>query len=235
MYLYKLGMAQTPARQAGERQTRRAIVKILKTEGPLDSARLAKKLRLTAMAVRQHLYALEREKLVNFEERPVPVGRPAKHWQLTRQADRLFPDAYAELNVALIDALQDAFGAEGIERVLQSRSARQRAAYMQRIPVGAPLGQKLRLLARIRTEEGYMAQFTRDGSGGFLFIENHCPICAAAAACQGLCAMELDLFRQILGPNANVERSEHIIAGDRRCVYSVTPASRTTRGRKAPP
>jgi predicted ArsR family transcriptional regulator len=235
MYLYKLCMAHTPERQAGERQTRRAIVKILKTEGPLDSARLAKKLRLTAMAVRQHLYALEREKLVTFEERPVPVGRPAKHWQLTRQADRLFPDAYAELNVALIDALQDAFGAEGIERVLQSRSARQRARYMQRIPVGAPLGEKLRSLARIRTEEGYMAQVTPDGSGGFLLVENHCPICTAAAACQGLCATELDLFRQILGPNAIVERSEHIISGDRRCVYSITPASRTARGRKASP
>src|SRR5262245_21027752 len=85
-----------------EGKTRRAIVKLLKAEGPLDSSRLAKKLRLTAMAVRQHLYALERENLVNAEERRVPIGRPAKYWQLTPEADRLFPDAYAELSVSLI-------------------------------------------------------------------------------------------------------------------------------------
>jgi predicted ArsR family transcriptional regulator len=48
-------------RPQGERKTRRAIIKILKTQGPLDSARLADQLGLTAMAVRQHLYALQGE------------------------------------------------------------------------------------------------------------------------------------------------------------------------------
>jgi len=37
-----------------EGKTRRAIVKLLKTEGALDSSRLARHLRLTPMAVRQH-------------------------------------------------------------------------------------------------------------------------------------------------------------------------------------
>src|SRR6266550_7217596 len=103
---------------AVERSTRRAIVKLLKTEGALDSTRLATRLRLTPMAVRQHLYALQRERLVTAEERPVPIGRPAKYWRLTRQADRLFPDAYAELNVALIGAVSSTFGPEGLQRVL---------------------------------------------------------------------------------------------------------------------
>jgi predicted ArsR family transcriptional regulator len=79
----------------GERKTRRAITKILKTEGPIDSAQLAERLGLTAMAVRQHLYVLQREGLVAAEERPVPIGRPAKFWRLTREAHHLFPEAYA--------------------------------------------------------------------------------------------------------------------------------------------
>ena len=37
------------------------------------------------MAVRQHLYALQQEKLVTAEERPVPLGRPAKFWTLTQR------------------------------------------------------------------------------------------------------------------------------------------------------
>ena len=202
-------------------KTRRAIVKRLKADGPLDSARLARRLGLTPMAVRQHLYALQREKLVTAEERKGRLGRPAKYWQLTREADRLFPDAYAELSVALIGALGDTFGEAGVQRVLASRCAAQRTAYRARIDASAPLGDKLRALAKQRTEEGYMAEVRRDGDG-YLFIENHCPICAAASVCQGFCSTELELFREVLGPQVAVERGEHIVSGDRRCVYRVT-------------
>ena len=205
----------------GERKTRRAITKLLKTEGPVGSAQLAERLGLTAMAVRQHLYALQREGLVSAEERPVPIGRPAKFWRLTREADRLFPEAYAELSVALIDSVKDAFGDEGLERVLTSRCARQRMDYGKRIRPGDSLKRKLEELAKVRTEEGYMAEVRPEGKGSFLLIENHCPICAAANACQGFCATELDLFRSVLGTDVTVERAEHILSGDHRCVYRV--------------
>src|SRR5262245_61789804 len=110
-----------------DRKTRRALVYLLKTQGPLTSAQLADRLRLTAMAVRQHLYALQAEKFVTVEERRVPIGRPAKHWQLTAAADRFFPDAYSELSLSLIGALGDAFGPDGLKRVLETRCARQQA------------------------------------------------------------------------------------------------------------
>ncbi len=190
----------------------------------MDSAQLAERLGLTTMAVRQHLYVLQGEKLVTAEERPGPVGRPAKHWRLTREADRLFPDAYAELSVALLDALGDAFGPTGLKRVLDSRCARQQADYAGRIAPVASLEEKLRQLARVRTEEGYMADVTAEGSASFLFVENHCPICAAATACQGFCDTEIALFRTVLGPDVGVERVEHIVSGARRCAYRITPA-----------
>ena len=209
---------------AGERKTRRAIVKLLKTDGPADSAQLAERLGLTAMAVRQHLYALQKENLVTAEARPSTVGRPAKLWRLTREADRLFPEAYAELSVALIDAMQETFGAEGLGRVLESRCARQRADYRKRIRPEDPLEKRLGELARVRTEEGYMAEVRAEEGGRFLLVENHCPICAAANACQGFCSTELDLFRSVLGPGVRVERVEHIVSGGQRCAYRVTPA-----------
>src|SRR5437016_14425961 len=86
--------------------TRHAILKFLKTEGPADAATLAGHLRLTAMAVRQHLYELEDQKFVVAEARPVPLGRPATYWQLTAKADRLFPQASAELSLSLIRAAE---------------------------------------------------------------------------------------------------------------------------------
>ena len=217
----------TETQAPGERKTRRAITKLLKTEGPIGSAQLAERLGLTAMAVRQHLYVLQREGLVSSEERPVPIGRPAKFWRLTREADRLFPEAYAELSVALIDSVKDAFGDEGLERVLSSRCARQQMDYGKRIRPGDSLKRKLEELAKVRTEEGYMAEVRAEGEGSYLLIENHCPICAAANACQGFCATELDLFRSVLGPGVIVDRAEHIISGDHRCVYRVSPQKGT--------
>jgi|SRR5690349_14319581 len=221
------------AQAPGERKTRRAIAKLLKTEGPIDSAQLAQRLGLTAMAVRQHLYALQREGLVTSEERPVPIGRPAKFWRLTREADHLFPETYAELSVALIDSVKDAFGEEGLERVLTSRCARQRMDYGKRIRPNDPLDRKLKELAQVRTEEGYMAEIRREEDGSFLLVENHCPICAAANACQGFCSTELDLFRFVLGPGVSVERAEHIIKGDHRCVYRISAQKAQKGSQKA--
>jgi len=212
-----------PSAAAGETKTRRRIVKLLKMEGAMDSASLAGRLGVTAMAVRQHLYALQQEKLVAAEARPVPLGRPAKFWTLTKDAERLFPDAYAELNAALITSVQDAFGPEGMARLLDARVVRQRADYASRINAAAPLAKRVQQLAAIRADEGYMAEVKREGSG-FLLIENHCPICAAATVCQGFCASELDLFRSALGPGVTVERAEHILSGDRRCVYRIAPS-----------
>jgi predicted ArsR family transcriptional regulator len=217
-------------KESGDRKTRRAIVQLLKTEGPLTSSQLAERLGVTAMAVRQHLYALESEKFVTMEERPVPIGRPAKHWQLTAEADRLFPDAYAELSVSLIAALGDTFGAEGLKRVIESRSARQEQEYAERIKPSGSLKQKLQQLARVRTDEGYMAEVLPGEKGSYLLVERHCPICVAATQCQGFCSSELDLFRKVLGPDVQIEREEHIVSGARRCTYRVTSTSGIERG-----
>lgn len=212
-----------PIREHPENQkTRRRIVKLLKIEGPLDSKRLGARLGVSAMAVRQHLYALQDQRLVVARERPAPFGRPAKFWELTREADRLFPDAYAELSVSLIDAMSDTFGLKGLQQILEGRARRQRAQYVAEIPETMPLRKKLERLVRIRTEEGYMAELRAVGHNRYLFIENHCPICAAASICKGLCLNELNLFQSILGRAVSVKRLEHILAGERRCVYEVT-------------
>lgn len=83
---------------------------------------------------------------------------------------------------------------------------------------------KLAALAVLRRDEGYMAEWRKDEQGLWL-IENNCPICAAASACNGLCDGELELFRELLG-EVEVLREEHIIAGARRCVYRMVEAAR---------
>ena len=60
---------------------------------------------------------------------------------------------------------------------------------------------------------------------GWLLIENHCPICAAAQVCQGICAAEEALFQDVLGPGVHVARDEYILDGARRCTYRVSPST----------
>jgi len=219
-------MTETP--YALEPRTRRGLLERLKQEGAQDAGALAETLGVSAMAVRQHLYALEGEGLVTFEEEPRPVGRPAKLWRLTEAADRFFPDGHAELTLGLLAALRAAFGEAGMEKLLAARTADQIAAYRRRVKPSDPLEVRLAALAELRTEEGYMAAVEGDrgdgSNGGYLFVENHCPVCAAARSCQGLCASELEVFRTVLGPDVTVERSDHILAGARRCAYRVSEA-----------
>jgi len=222
-------MPDAPDRKRAGPPTRRAIIDILKQEPPQSAEDLARRLGISAMAVRQHLYALQEEKLVAFEEAPRPVGRPAKLWRLTPAADRFFPDGHAGLSLELIEAVKEAFGPEGLERLVAVRSKAQAAAYRRKVKLGDSLPKRLKALAELRSAEGYMAEAREAEDGSFLLVEHHCPICSAAAACTGLCAAELEVFAEVIGPDAQIERSDHILAGARRCAYRVTRAKKNKR------
>lgn len=202
---------------------RERVLLVLKTKGPQTAARMAKRLSVTAMAVRQHLAVLQAEKLVDFTEERREVGRPARLWQLTAKAYTRFPDRHEDLAVGMLQAVQRAFGDEGIERLTEERTRQQADSYRARIPGSdAPIEERVATLARIRREEGYMAEWRRRRDGTLQLVENHCAISKAARICTKLCGDELQLFRSVLGEDVSVERTEHILSGDRCCTYCIT-------------
>jgi predicted ArsR family transcriptional regulator len=212
--------------------SRRALLDRLKRAGPQQARDLAAHLGVTAMAARQHLYALEAGGIVVAEQQPRPRGRPVKLWRLTEAAAPFFPDGHAELTLGLLDAMTAAFGARGLGKLIAARGEAQRVAYGARIQAHWPLKRRVEALARIRAEEGYMAEVHNGGPGAgpgtergvYLLVENHCPICAAARACRGLCQRELELFQKVLGPDVKVERLDHLLSGARRCSYRIRRA-----------
>jgi iron-sulfur cluster biosynthesis transcriptional regulator SufR len=201
--------------------SRQAILHLLKQQGSSDAEALASQLGISAMAVRQHLYALRLQELVTYKEQPRPVGRPAKMWRLTPAAEPHFPDSHAGLTVNLLNAAEQTFGELGVKRVVSRCAEQQIEAYRARIPAPASLQKRLQMLISIRNEEGYMAEVHRQQDGSFLLIENHCPISTAAKTCPKLCDAELEVFRAILGKGVTIERTEHMTAGGRRCVYRI--------------
>lgn len=194
---------------------------LLKTRGPQTAADLGEAAGVTAEAARQQLVRLAADGLVVATAEPRGVGRPAQVWGLTEAGHARFPDAHAELTAQLIRTIRAQLGEAVLDRLIESRSAESRAAYAAALEGAADLGERVARLAEARTREGYMAE-SRAEEDGYLLVENHCPICVAATECQGFCRAELDTFRDVLGPDTSVERTEHIVNGDRRCAYRVS-------------
>jgi predicted ArsR family transcriptional regulator len=202
---------------------RAAVRELLKREGPISAGSAAQRLGITAMAVRQHLYALRNTGEADHVEEARPRGRPVKLWRATQAADPHFADSHSALAADLIVQMKKAFGEDGLDRLLKLRNAELEKTYRAKTDRARTLKAKLEALVRIRSAEGYLAEVRRDSeTGAWLFVENHCPICAAARLCTGLCREELALFHRVLGKNVRVERLSHILAGAGRCAYRVT-------------
>jgi predicted ArsR family transcriptional regulator len=203
------------------------VLEHLKRSDGATASEVAAALGITEAAVRQHIDALSELGLV--ERRAVPRaragrGRSPVEWVVTPKAASEFADRHGQLTVELLDAIRDALGPDGLDRVIDSRAEQQLEAYRAVVPAAgtATLEQRVRALARQRTAEGYMADVHRDGDAVVL-VEHHCPICTAATACPGFCRSELQLFRDTLGPDVTIERTAHLLAGDVRCAYLVRP------------
>ena len=194
---------------------------LLKTRGPSRTGDIAGRLGLSRQGARQQLEKLAAEGLVAFAEERAGVGRPRRSWRVTAAAEARFPDTHSALTVELLGAVAAEFGEAGLDRLIARRERDSLDAY--RVAMGGltNLRARLRRLAGLRRAEGYMAEVGED-EHGLLLIENHCPICAAASACQGLCRSELAIFKAALGDDCRVERVDHILAGARRCAYRVT-------------
>jgi len=192
---------------------------LLKTRGALTTRALAEALNVSVPAVRQHLQA--RRDLVECETVNQGVGRPAQTWRLSAAGQARFPDTHAELTVRLIGFI-DKLGPGALDGVLEQSYRYQLERYRERLAACRSLGERVRRLAVLRREEGYMAEASRDGRA-WLLVEHHCPICAAAEACQGFCRNELELFRSVL-PGTRVLRTEYLLDGGQRCAYRIEPA-----------
>ena len=197
----------------------------LKSRGPLGTSTLARALGITEVGVRQHLAKLHAEGLVGFEDQAGEVGRPKRMWRLTAKGHARFPDTHGDLTVSLIEGIRSVFGEAGLNRLIEARQEAGVATYRQALEPHPDLGDRVGVLARLRTVEGYMAEFEMQGDGSFLLIENHCPICAAAKTCQGFCRSELELLRAAFGADMSVTRQEHLLSEGRRCVYRIARLS----------
>ncbi len=200
------------------------FLRLLKTRGPQTSLAVAKELGITGEGARFQLTRLVEEGLVQVITESKGVGRPTQIWSITEKGNARFPDNHAEFSVQLIESIKEALGQDALDEVIALRERKANGKYIDALKNIPGLEEKISRLAELRNTDGYLAEWDKDGDG-FILIENHCPICAAAQRCNDLCDAELNTFKEIFGEGISIERVDHIIAGSRRCAYKIRNVS----------
>jgi predicted ArsR family transcriptional regulator len=184
---------------------------------------LAHPLRISAVAVRKHLAALERDNFVTTELERRPVGRPTYLYRPTATAQALFPSDYANLATAVLELIRLLDGEHKVDELFQHRARALGLELATRVR-GATLRERIRQVAQVLEEQGYMPEVIelQEGRERYLLTEHHCPIFQVAKAFQQACKCELDVLLKLL--RVRVERRDHRMTGHPHCSYLVSRA-----------
>lgn len=197
------------------------ILMLLKMKGEATSLLIATELAITKEGARKHLLTLAADGLVQTTIKSEGVGRPSTYYCLTEKGLSGFPNTHAEVTVDLLKSVRKLLGENALELLIGDREKQTYERYEALLNKTDSLEERLDVLVDIRSREGYMAEWKKEGED-YLLIENHCPICAAATECQGFCRAELKNFKAIIGQDHHVERVSHIVSGAQRCMYRIT-------------
>lgn len=205
-------------RAGDENSTRNVLLTMLKTGGSLTVGDMAARLGITAMAVRRHLHALQRDGIVSARAVRQSVGRPMYRYALTEQSDTLFPRNYHQLALDLLEQLDEGRESEAVGRFFQKRKQKLIGKYSDAVS-GDSLSDKVERLAAIQNAGGYMADWESGSGGHYVINEYNCPIAHVASKYTQACDSELELFEELL--DAHVERVECLAKQGVVCKYII--------------
>ena len=218
-------LSSTPS--GSPRALRNEILLRLRREGPASPDQLAAAIGASRTGVLQQLRALEQTHFVSRQTVRHGVGRPRHLYDVTPDAQELFPSNYDGLAEGLLAAIGAVGGDALIEQIFQARRRqigdRVRRELAERVGEDAPLGERVRALAVLQDEQGYLADAVVDPDGTIRLREHNCAILDVAQGQRSACDAELDLFRDVLG--VEVVRETHIASGDRCCSYRIKDAT----------
>jgi predicted ArsR family transcriptional regulator len=204
---------------------RRAILLHLRRVGPSVPDAISSAIGSSRSGVAQQLRALDTAGLVTRTSVRHGVGRPRHLYDITPDAQGLFPSNYDGLATGLLAAILEVGGETLVEDVFAARRRQAEARLRQRmdasLPPGAPLADRVHELARLQDELGYVSE-ARVDADGIRLLEHNCAVLDVARGMPVACRTELELFREVLG--VDLVRERHIAAGDRCCEYRIAEA-----------
>jgi predicted ArsR family transcriptional regulator len=215
-----------PARAAGS-TLRHEILVALRRNGATAPEQLAATLGASRTGVLQQLRSLEAAGLVDRRTVRHGVGRPRHVYDVTPAAQSAFPSNYDGLAAGLLAAIGAVGGDDLVAEVFDARrhliADQVKGRLDQRLPANAPLEARVRELAVIQDEQGYLSSAFIGADGMIRLRQCNCAIFGIAAQSSSPCDAELALFQEVLG--ADVVRETHIASGDRSCTFRIAETS----------
>ncbi|WP_458743519.1 helix-turn-helix transcriptional regulator [Candidatus Nitrosocosmicus sp. T] len=192
------------------------FLKVMRQAGLLD---LSKAMKISRMAVHKHLSDLQDRGLVESIEIRNGVGRPIMQYSLTGSGKTAFPKSYGEIATHALNYIEKKIGKDAVESVLRERQKELFEKYSIRMK-GMEFNEKIRELAKIRDEEGYIAESKKDRKGNsHTLLEYNCPIIMIAEKHWEACSIETELFEHVL--DAKVEVTHRAAKGDSICKFLI--------------
>lgn len=201
-------------------ESQRRILEHLKRRASCSIPDLAAELDLNVETVRTHLKALAAEGLVEREgTRRSGPGRPEILYGLTDGAERYFPRREGQVLQAFVRFLEESGDEDVVDRFYADYVEKRRAGALARVQ-GLKGEERLEEVARILTEDGFMAEIeSNEGERPTLRV-CHCPIRRLVDVTKAPCRAEIGFVRELLGER--LARVGYIPSGDAACSYRIT-------------
>ena len=204
----------------GFSEPKKKLLYYLKVMQQAGLEELANIMKMSRMGVHKHLALLQKRGLVEGIETRERVGRPRMIYKLTSQSKTVFPKSYSAIATHAFDFIEKNMGKEAVEKVLHERQSELFDLYYRRIK-DLDFDKRVKELAKIRDEEGYMAESKKlsKSSGKHVLLEYNCPIIHIAEKHWEACSTESELFEKLLG--ANIETTHRAAKGDLICKFVI--------------
>ncbi|WP_261663108.1 helix-turn-helix transcriptional regulator [Deinococcus sp. Marseille-Q6407] len=228
-----------PAGAKPAERTSDRLLALLKQQGAQCAGQLSERLGLTEQGVRRHLSRLTADGLIEARtERPLGRGRPQQVYLLTEQGEARFPKSYPSLCVDILSHLQVEYGAEAVERVMNSRARTAIQKLRADWDPGLTLEQRLEQLTQQFQNAGY-GSVKADEGDAYTLTHCNCPHLAVAREFNEVCLAEQVMIADALETEVTCE--SRASSGGCQCRYRISksgpaeaasrPDSATTAGR----
>lgn len=177
-------------------------------------------MKISRMGVHKHLADLQDRGLVQSTEIRKGVGRPIMQYSLTMSGKSTFPKAYGQIATFALDYVEKKIGKVAVEEVLRERQSELLAKYHEMLK-DLDFDQKVKRLARLRDEEGYIAESKKTSRKGenHILLEYNCPIIMIAEKHWEACSIESELFEKVL--DADIKTTHRAARGDSICKFII--------------
>ena len=216
----------------GFSEPKKKLLYYLKVMQQAGLEELANVMKISRMAVHKHITILQKRGLVEGMETRGRVGRPRMVYQLTSQSKTVFPKSYSAIATYALDFIERNMGKEAVEKVLRERQNELFDQYYKRLR-DLDYDKRVKELAKIRDEEGYMAESKKmtskasniddddvsEQTGSHVLLEYNCPIIHIAEKHWEACSVETELFEKLL--DAKIETTHRAAKGDLICKFLI--------------